>query len=67
MFLKITSPCSFHNYHNQPFDTVQLNFKTDCSYIQADLQENRFPDYGKEQPFKKSQFDPKVFFKFKAV
>lgn len=54
------------NYQNQPFDTVQLNFRTDCSYIQGDLPENRFPDYGKEQTSQKSQYDPKMFFKFKA-
>lgn len=67
MVFKITSLCSFHNYYNQPFDAVQLNFKTNCSYIQGDLQENQFSDYGKGQSFEKSQYDPKAFFKVKAV
>ena len=34
--------------------------------MQGDLQENQFPDAGKEQPFEKSQYDPKAFFKVKA-
>ena len=65
-FLRYPLHAAFHNYHNQRFDTVQWNFKTDCSYMQGDLQENQFPDAGKEQPFEKSQYDPKAFFKVKA-